>query len=223
MPAELDHVSLCVSVGGPEADRLAALGLTEGQPNRHPGQGTACRRFFFANAYLELLWVESPEEAQGPLASPLRLWERWSGRGSRTCPFGLILRPASPADTAPPFAAWEYRPPYLPPPLALHVGVNAACVEEPSLFYVPVRRRPDTFPMQERQPLEHAAGFRELAALRIFGPYPAGRSAAMQAAERTGAVSFHQSPEHLAEVGFDGERQGRRADLRPALPLVMCW
>jgi hypothetical protein len=223
MPAELDHVSVWVSVGGPEANRLAALGLTEGQPNRHPGQGTACRRFFFANAYLELLWVESPEEAQGPIAAPLRFWERWSGRGSGTCPFGLILRPASADDTAAPFPAWEYRPPYLPPPLVLHAGVNAACVEEPSLFYLPVRRRPDTSPAQNRQPLEHAAGFRELTALRIFGPYPGPLSAAMQAVQRTGAVVFRQGPEHLAEAGFDGESQGRRADLRPALPLVLCW
>jgi hypothetical protein len=27
-------------------------------PNRHRGQGTACRRFFSRNAALELLWVE---------------------------------------------------------------------------------------------------------------------------------------------------------------------
>jgi hypothetical protein len=45
----------------------------------------------------------------------------------------------------------------------------------------------------------------------------------MQAAEQTAVVVFHQSPEYLAEIGFDGEGQGRRADLRPALPLVMCW
>src|SRR5262249_52786878 len=115
MSAQLDHVFLWVSAGGPEAERLAALGLTEGKPNRHVGQGTACRRFFFANTFLELLWVENPEETQGPLVSPLHFWERWSGRGSGTCPFGLIFRPASGADTAPPFPAWDYRPPYLPP------------------------------------------------------------------------------------------------------------
>jgi hypothetical protein len=27
----------------------------------------------------------------------------------------------------------------------------------------------------------------------------------------------------LLELGFDGARQGRRADLRPALPLVLVW
>jgi hypothetical protein len=223
MPVELDHVFVCVSVGGPEAARLTALGLTEGQPNRHPGQGTACRRFFFANAYLELVWVEDPEEAQGNVASPLRLWQRWSGRGMRTCPFGVIFRPAPQGSPEPPFPTEEYRPPYLPPPLVLHVGGNAERVEEPLLFYFPMPRRPDSARTQNRQRLDRGAGLRELTALRIFGPLSATPSAALQAAERTGAVAFHSSSEHWAEIGFDGEKQGQRADLRPSLPLVVCW
>jgi hypothetical protein len=39
--------------------------MAEGEPNTHPGQGTACRRFFFRNAFLELVWVRDPAEAQG--------------------------------------------------------------------------------------------------------------------------------------------------------------
>jgi hypothetical protein len=223
MSVELDHVFLWVSAGGPEAEHLAALGLIEGPPNRHPGQGTACRRFFFANAYLELLWVENPEEARGTLASPLRLWERWSGRASGVSPFGIIFRPAQPPGPAPPFPTWEYRPPYLPPPLVLHVGENAACVEEPLLSYFPVPRNPEAFRTQDGQRLEQGAGFRELTALRIFSPHRVTASAVMQAVGQTGAVAFHQGSEHLAEIGFDGERQGQRADFRPGLPLVVYW
>jgi hypothetical protein len=223
MPAELDHVFVWVSAGGPEADRLTALGLTEGKPNQHVGQGTACRRFFFEKHFLELIWVENPEEAQGPMVSPLRFWERWSGRASATCPFGLIFRPSSEGDAAPPFPAFEYRPPYLPPTRAFYAGTNAASVEEPSLFFMPWVRRPDTSSAEQRSPRTHEAGVRELAALRIIGPHPAPQSAAVQAVERTGAVVFRHGSEHLAEIGFDGERQGRRADLRPVLPLVICW
>jgi hypothetical protein len=219
MSIELDHLFLWVSVGGPEADQLVALGLSEGQPNRHPGQGTACRRFFFANAYLELLWVENTAEAQGEVASPLRLWERWSGQRSGACPFGLIFRPALPGGGAPPFPSWEYRPPYLPPPLVLHVGENTECLEEPLLFYFPVQRRPAS----SQQPLEHRGGFGELTALRVFGPRQMTTSAALQTVQESGVVALRQGPEHLAEIGFDGERQGQRADLRPALPLVVCW
>lgn len=63
MAIQLDHVFICTSLDAPAAEQLAAFGLTEGEPNVHPGQGTACRRFFFRNVYLELLWVHDPDEA----------------------------------------------------------------------------------------------------------------------------------------------------------------
>ena len=86
MAAELDHLFVCVSPGAPEAGRLIQLGLMEGPPNTHPGQGTANRRFFFANAMLELLWVADAAEAQSEMAAPTKLWERWSERGSGASP-----------------------------------------------------------------------------------------------------------------------------------------
>jgi len=64
MAFELDHVFIRVSRGAPEAEHLVQFGLREGQPNIHPGQGTANRRFFFINAMLELLWVEDARVAQ---------------------------------------------------------------------------------------------------------------------------------------------------------------
>jgi hypothetical protein len=69
---ELDHVFVLCAAGGPEAEVLVRAGLTEGPGNTHPGQGTACRRFFFARQYLELLWVSDAAEAQGPLAHRTR-------------------------------------------------------------------------------------------------------------------------------------------------------
>src|SRR5262245_39183988 len=115
MAAELDHVFICSTCGGTaEAESLAALGLSEGSPNAHPGQGTACRRFFFRNAYLELLWVDKPDEAQSESVRPMRLWERWSGRAEQACPFGLGFRPKANEAAGPPFPAWPYRPAYLP-------------------------------------------------------------------------------------------------------------
>jgi hypothetical protein len=220
MAVELDHIFLLVSVGAPEADLLSALGLTEGQPNRHPGQGTACRRFFFANAYLELLWVEDPAEVQGEVARPLRFFERWSQRAGGACPFGLVFRLGQ---EAVPFSAWEYRPPYLPPPQGFHMGVNSDCVEEPLLVCFQGGRRPDARPAQSRQPLEHQAGLREVTALRIHSPRTAFQSAALRAAVQTGTFALLPGPTHLAEIGFDGEHKGKRADLRPAMPIVLCW
>jgi hypothetical protein len=222
MPLELDHVFVYTSAGAPEAGRLVELGLTEGKSNRHPGQGSANRRFFFRNAMLELLWVEDAAEAQSEVVRPLGLWERWSGRRSGACPLGLCLRPQQ-ADDEPPFPTWDYRPPYLPAPLVMRVGVNSASAAEPLVLCMPFGLRPGPPPAWLAQAQEHPLGLLQMTALRIFGPWAAAPSAVMLAAQRIEGVALGRAEEHLMEVGFDGERQGRRSDLRPELPLVICW
>jgi hypothetical protein len=124
MTVELDHLFIWTSHSAPEAERLIAFGLTEGAPNHHPGQGTACRRFFFHNAMLELLWVENATEAQSEAIRRLQLWERGSARGNQASPFGIGLRPTDPKCADVPFPAWEYQPPYLPDPLVIHIGAD---------------------------------------------------------------------------------------------------
>ena len=80
MGIELDHVFVCTAPEAPEARELSQFGLREGPPNQHPGQGTACRRFAFQNAMLELLWVTDKEEATSEKTRGTLLWERWTGR-----------------------------------------------------------------------------------------------------------------------------------------------
>src|SRR6266480_8139703 len=90
MLATVDHAFICCSKGAPEADALVALGLIEGSGNRHPGQGTSNRRFFFNNAYVELLWVSNEDEARSSESKGTRLWERCSSRSDGICPFGIL-------------------------------------------------------------------------------------------------------------------------------------
>ena len=84
----LDHVFVCTAVGAPEADVLRAAGFAEGPANVHPGKGTACRRFFFENAFLELFWVQDETEARAPetAAAP--------GTGRSSCWASTGRRPA---------------------------------------------------------------------------------------------------------------------------------
>jgi len=221
---ELDHIFICSSPDGAEAACLTAFGLTEGTGNAHPGQGTACRRFFFRNAYLELLWVSDSSEAQSERSSPTRLWERWTGRGSQTCPFGLGFRPASNHDTAPPFATWEYQPAYLPNSLSFQVGRNSEVVTEPMLICLPfARRRPDDESHLRRQPLEHTAGFREICYVELLSPNAHNLSPELQALRANGLLRVSEGAEYVLELSFDGQTKGQRADLRPSLPLVFKW
>jgi hypothetical protein len=211
MDFELDHVFVCVSAGGgPEAEALVGLGLAEGPPNVHPGQGTACRRFCFSNAYLELLWVTDADEARGEAARPLRLWERWSGRRSGAGPFGILLRHSRPGVVGLPFPAWEYRPAYLPAPLCIHIAANSTTPQGPLLFCLPWCRRPGP------QALGHAAGLREITRVIVRGPCP-------PPPVPVATIAFEAADGYRLEVGFDGERAGRSADLPPLIPVVFRW
>jgi len=223
MPVELDHIFVWASSGGEkEARALVEFGLSEGTPNTHSGQGTACRRFFFRNVYLELLWVTDPAEAQSATIRPAHLWERWNARGT-ACPFGLCFRPGAHQNCSVPFPSWEYRPPYLPESWSFHLGTNAGVLNEPLLFYLPFSRRPDSQSGPRKQVLDHAAGLGELTRVELIGPHGDSLSPAFEALLSTGVIRRRDGDRQFVELGFDGEPKGRLADFRPGLPMVISW
>lgn len=225
MQLELDHVFICTAVDAPEAEQLIELGWSEGTPNTHPGQGTANRRFFFDNAFLELVWVADAHEAQSALVRRTGLWERWSRRSGGASPFGIGLRPAAKSDGEIPFPTWEYRPPYLPDPLVIHMGENSQVVTEPLVFFLSFARRPDSYPdSAHRQPLKHTAGIHSMTRLMVHGT-PTGLESETLRAVAAACPWLQLAPggEPLMEIVFDGASQGQLADLRPSLPLVLRW
>ncbi|MEO8027836.1 MAG: VOC family protein [Bryobacteraceae bacterium] len=216
MGVAIDHIFICTSRGAPAADRLHALGLTEGSPNVHPGQGTACRRFFLENAMLELLWVADEAEAK---ANPdLRLWDRWSRQ--QASPFGLILRPDSEEPANCPFEAWEYRPITMPE-LSLKIALETA-LDEPMWCYMASGRKPTDAAPERRQPLDHSLGVRELTGVEIgTAALPAGSVTACMA--RAGLIVWCEAAEPILTLEFDGVKRRQSADLRPHLPLAIRW
>jgi len=218
MQFELDHVFVCTDPGAPEAEEFIRFGLREGPPNTHPGQGTENRRFAFANAMIELLWVSDRAEAQSENTRRTLLWERWSGRRSGASPFGVCLRPAdsqSPAaaQSGSQFPGWDYKPSYLPEPLVLRIG--DATVAEPMWVYLDFLRRE----YREANFVEHPAGIREITGLSLNTPAPL-RSEALRIAAENGVLSTRPASESLLEIEFDRLRRGQSKDFRPALPLV---
>ena len=82
---ELDHV--IVFVTGPEAVAPLFPGFVLAPGMRHAGQGTHNRRMLFPRSYVEVVWIDDPDD------------ERRSGLGGAprfrpdaTCPFGVVLR-----------------------------------------------------------------------------------------------------------------------------------
>jgi hypothetical protein len=213
MRIELDHLFVCAAPGAPEAEKFVQLGLHEGPPNQHSGQGTANRRFAFANAMIELFWVSDASEAQSQSARRTLLWERWSGREHNASPFGICLRPVDPQDIGLPFPAWEYRPAYLPDPLVMHIGDVG--LEEPMWVYLSFMRRAQ----REQWFIEHPIGIREITGLTLTTPVPL-RSNVSQKIVESGILATRTGATSLLEIKFDGNRRKEQMDFRPHLPFV---
>ncbi|AKU95703.1 hypothetical protein AKJ09_02367 [Labilithrix luteola] len=221
-PFVLDHVFVFARPGGPEATALAALELTDGGGKTHLGQGTANRCFFFQNAFLELIWVHDEQEARSAAIATTGLWERSQYRQTGACPFGICLRAAGPENSAPPFETWGYRPPYVPTGSEIPVAV-AASFAEPLLFLQRPRTSEGPAAAPARESENHANGIRAIRKMHITLTDGATLTPAVREVERLGIVTFTQGPEPLMELVFDEATQGRTADLRPDLPLLLRW
>jgi hypothetical protein len=97
---EIDHIFICAQPGAPEAEALVRFGLVEGSGNTHPGQGTANRRFFFDNAFIELLWLVNAAEADSATTRPTLCQREATDLSTRVGLFsgsrsGGTLRPAA--------------------------------------------------------------------------------------------------------------------------------
>jgi glyoxalase-like protein len=212
----VDHIFICSAPGAPAADRLRQFGLTEGSPNRHPGQGTACRRFFFRNFMLELLWVEDASDARSEQSRRTKLWDRWSAAASGASPFGIILRPEAGSGEPCPFASWEYRPATMPD-LVLQIA-SGTSLEEPMWCYLEGGRPPAEARPDRRQPLEHPASVREMTGVRLLCP-PLLEGSVTRAMADAKIIAVGTGAEHLLELEFDGGQAAM--DFRPDLPLIL--
>lgn len=209
MNFEIDHFFVLTDPGALLADRLISAGLTEGEPNTHPGQGTSNRRFFFTNSMLELLWLHDREEAMAGPGTRMNIAERVES--TEACPFGLIFRPNDKARSTMPFAGWKYEPSYLDPPNFLHVGANSDRLIEPLLIFAPF--------IVARSNAEVAGDNGRVTGLRISSPENNLSPELSQVAGARG-VRLELGKPHLLEVYCESQKPGH-IDMRPDLPLVI--
>ncbi len=211
---QIDHVFIRVAPGGEaEAAALRAFGLTEGSGNTHPGQGTANRRFFFTNGFIELLWVADEAEATSPVTAPTRLHERLSGDDG-VSPFGVCYRPDADGD-GPSFATFPYRPSYLPEGMSIDIASDAP-LSEPMWFFLRTASAPESWQGPRQQPLEHAVSLRRITDVLVTQPTPPSPTA------QASTLPVAAGSAHLLTITFDHHSRGQTKDFRPTLPLILC-
>ena len=225
---ELDHIFIFTHQAQQVASTLQTFGLSEGTANVHAGQGTACRRFYFQNAYLELAWVINEDEIKSPLIERTKLWERSQYKLTKYCPFGLCFRAKQQSSHSIRLLfedGWRYHSIYLPQGQFANIASNEDFPAEPMLFEMPFfGLAPKEYSLEQQQPLTHARGFHELTKVSLTLPPPVNDfSSAMEKVLREGIVHLSLGETYLVALEFDDGNQGQLQDFTPLIPLVINW
>ena len=215
MGFEVDHVFVAASRGAPEAEGLVRAGFAEGPANVHPGQGTACRRFFFENAYLELIWLEDPAEISSRVVARTGLGERAAAE-SEASHVGICLRARDPSEPLP-VDTWSYAPPYMPEGMAIPIGANSTQLDEPLLFFLPEGVTP---PESEEV---HPNGTRRVSDVQLTLPRKPDISPELAWLSDSGLVKVELAETESVSVVLDGGRAGASVALDAAVPLSLSW
>lgn len=214
MNMKLDHIFILVEPEAKIADLLLEHSFREGPRNTHPGQGTANRRFYFANGMLEFIWVRDANEARTGPGRDLRFPERTAD--PRASPFGMIFVPGTDqVNPEMPFPGWHYQPAYFPPPKGFHVGANSHNIAEPLCFYFPFQNPGVPKPQPNRNP--------QMVSEVIISTPSIDTEGVLELASQADRLSIQSGQEHLIEITLDHHDSGRTEDYRPALPLILRW
>ncbi len=217
MSLELDHVFIIVEPEATVADLLIKKGFREGTRNKHPGQGSSNRRFYFANGMLEFLWIHDAEEAVNGLGRGLRLYDR--ATATNASPFGLILRSKNSSRSEHlemPFNGWTYQPIYFDPPYAFHVGANSQNISEPLCIYFPF-----FMPQSSKSESEKNSSF-SISNVFIHTPSEDTKEI-LNVVDRAERLAIKTGKEHLMEIVFNNHETGCIEDFRPEIPLIVYW
>jgi hypothetical protein len=223
MCLELDHLYICVKKKAPEIKILQNAGL-ELAPDTtsHTGQGTAAIFFNFENFYLELIWVENPDELN---KFDKKLTEKFAMASNGGSPFGIGLHRHDPSDRPLPFKTNSYYAEWMKPGSSID-NAEIEHINQPEIFvvapYMNWSQAIKDYP-KLLETTKHQAGMRQLTRLIISGPEIPGESEAMRVLDEQRIVEFKSAKEHLAELVFDNAGEGKSIDCRPVLPLLIYY
>lgn len=146
----IDHIFIFTNDNGKVADELVSFGLTEGSNRIHVGQGTANRKFYFDNFFLEILWVHNETEIKSEQTKPTGLWQRAGFKTNNSSPFGLCIVNSDDSQTL--FEkAFKYQPDYFPEGMVIDIIKNENQVDLPWTFRLPFKGQKK----HENEPTNH--------------------------------------------------------------------
>lgn len=232
-PLEVDH--LFVMVGKEDSGRFA-IGDEIREAVRifphltwHEGQGTGGLYVYFENFYIEFLALEVPETAAANAAragTDFNQRNDWRGHQG-VSPFGIGLRDYQSDPSTLPFETFDYSAEWMGGHFTLVVAENADNLNEPWTFTMPIAISGPPGPDMRRDGFEeylmHPAEMQNMTSLEITLTGDAPLSPTLQELVDEGLITVNHGEEPLAVVTFDDGAQQATIDMRPEVPLVLCY
>ncbi len=188
---------------GKVADELVAFGLTEGSNRVHVGQGTANRKFYFENFFLEIIWVSNPDEITSDLVLPTGLWDRANYKMNGFSPFGLCL--TNDAETKALFEkSISYHPVYFPKGVAFDILSNERHPDLPWTCLLPVQTQSTVL----SEPIVHENGLKRLTKA-TFAYTSLSANEFVDFFKKETTIEFVQAANPKLLLTFDEGRQGK--------------
>ena len=189
----IDHIFI-FSNKGKETDELVDFGLTEGSGRTHKGIGTANRRLFFENFYLEVLWVENEKEAKS--VKKIGIWERSDFKNNQYSRFGLCLKNTEETDSI--FNnSIKWKPGFLPENKFVDILTNERM---PWIFRFPADRN-----KKLDEPINHKNGIKKLTKA-IFNMSEIDFKSIISEINKNSIIEFVKSSENQLILEFDDRK-----------------
>ncbi len=236
---QVDHCNVWVEDPQKAKQKLIDIGflaVPDSLSIIHKGQGTSGRFFYFLNGYLELLFVydQNEFETNNKMNSKLDFAERRNFKNNGVSPFSLALRLEDYDREKIPFQTVEYRQGWMSEGSSIYSAKNSKLnLKEPSIFVVYPEIESDrfeTFSDLEKIPEEYALwrtffkhpnGAKKITAIKITSIKMDVNTETIKAVNGIDNVEVKNGTEHLMELYFDHNAQGKSFDLRPELPLMI--
>lgn len=220
---EINHLVICVDEPEKIVQIFKDFGLTEGEPNSHFGQGTSNKRFFFANIYIELLYLNDPAAAQSSTTKPTKLYDRFMNISGNASPFGVCFYPSGGTKSGAKFnikdfKTKDYFPKFLPSPLKMTL-FNAP-LTEPMYFFLDFISNTSR---EKHQKFKHEIGFKKITAIQYLTPNHKLDSKIKNYISEHSLINYIANDEYIMQLEFDGGTQGKTHDFRPEMPLIFNW
>lgn len=236
---EVDHFNIWVKKPKKTKERLNEIGFTsvpDSLSQIHEGQGTAGRYFNFLNGYLELIFVYNQNELEenNEKNKDLDFIERANFEQNGASPFSIALKVEDYNIEKIPFEKVRYHQDWMEENVNIYSAKNSKThLKEPSIFVV--------YPKIESERFETLSDLKnipeEYALWREFYKHPNGaqkitdiiisssdlnlNTETIKAVNRIENLTVKSGKEHLMELHFDNDIQGKSYDLRPELPLII--